>query len=223
MVLQEGDADVHKVVEHEHIYKAALCRKLILWSWTRLSGDVIVENMDELLEHSKVLSLEYKSEIPLFQDITNKLIRLSSALACRTFSRQGDKVLVRSCHVQYIVKMLRRVYNSSAFGFDAYVRSRSTELVDRDLVRKELLKLPVPGAARDHLLGHNTFCLADMIVLTSDRIKGDFLWSVLVLNKALVGPNKNKYKSPEFTKLLKGITKEEVDAPEYVTERKDQF
>ena len=222
MILQAGEANRHFELNCEHTHSKKLCRDLILWSWTRKTENITIEDPSELLEHSKKLENEFTTHIPLMEDIHSKLIRLSSALACRTFSINGtpDGLMVTKAHVEYIVKYLRRIYNSDAFGFSEYTKSQCRKLVNPDEVKELIRSLHSPEMGRTYLLGQQELTSNDMLVIAPDMMRATNLWSRLVQNKAIIKSNGKFYKTPEFVVLLKTV---DCSKPEYVEERDDAF
>jgi len=118
----------------QHIYTSDLCNKLVLWAWSRRENNVkFAKNSEkEILEAAIEMSAKYVASIPLVQaaDQRIKLARLAIALACRLFSTEdGEDVIVKPEHVQYIIKFLYQTYNSTYFGYGDYSTFKKEESV----------------------------------------------------------------------------------------------
>jgi hypothetical protein len=117
------NTNVNKLGITEHPYSQDLCRKLIMWIWTRTPDQIIIPEETEsfCLEMAKQMSSEYVADIPLVEsaDQRNKLIRLATAFAGRTFnSPDGINLYITPAHVECAYNMLTRLYQSS--GLDYY-------------------------------------------------------------------------------------------------------
>ncbi len=109
----------------KHKYKSDLCNKLILWAWSRKASDIIIDKDVEklILEYSIDMSKKYTAHFPLVlgSTIRLKLARLSIALAIRLFSTEdGENVIVKEEHVDYIYFWLNKIYNKPSFGYAEY-------------------------------------------------------------------------------------------------------
>tara|TARA_R110002096_G_scaffold97208_3_gene216605 strand:- start:33376 stop:36225 length:2850 start_codon:yes stop_codon:yes gene_type:complete len=128
-----------------------VCRRLILWSWTRTSDQVVFEDEDDLMNKSEELKEKFTGALPLIDEATTvaKIARLSAALAARTFSTPKDDLetlLVRKCHVETISQWLTKVYSSPASGYlDFTKRYRAAnQMRDPEEVTSAILRTRYP-------------------------------------------------------------------------------
>src|SRR5690606_22992807 len=125
----------------------------ILWSWTRTQDDVVFEDdaTDAVMQCSTRLCEKFSDAWPLVDrgSLRTKLARLAASIACMTFSTPDDnfdEVLVRTAHVEFVTGWLERVYSAPSFGYADYTAAvrLTQDLVNPDVVREELEKLPWP-------------------------------------------------------------------------------
>jgi hypothetical protein len=117
------NTNVNDIEITNHPYTDELCRKLILWIWTRTPDQIIISDETErfALSFAQTMSSEYVPDIPLVEaaDQRNKLIRLATAFAGRTYnSPDGVGLVVTPDHVVCAYNMLTRLYKSQ--GLDYY-------------------------------------------------------------------------------------------------------
>ena len=133
-VVNKRQVDASLIAESKNItipHKATseLCRRAILFAWTRDVDQVrfTPEAVSRINAESVRLCAEYTDEIPLLDRGTThlKIARLAAALAARTYSHDSrDEILVRDCHVGYIVKHLRTIYSDQAMGYLDFSRTK---------------------------------------------------------------------------------------------------
>jgi len=216
----------------KHRFTAELCRRCVLWSWTRDEDDVIFTEgaSSAILDQSAKLCATYHEAIPLVDrgSMRYKLARLAVALACRTFScGNNDKnvVIVRTCHVLFVAAMLDRIYGDKVFGYRdfSYAMQVSTALVKEEEIKSSIMQTPFPRDLVEALLHTNEIELRDLCDWCSyERSEAIQLLSVLVRRHALVR-DKNAYrKNPAFIDLLKSLRDSgELDKnqrPDYIPE-----
>lgn len=112
-----------------HLMSAELCRRAILFAWTRDVDQVrfTPEAVSRINAESVKLCDEYTDEIPLLDRGTThlKLARLAASLAAMTYSHDSrDEILVRDCHVGYIARHLRMIYSDQATGYLDFSRAK---------------------------------------------------------------------------------------------------
>ena len=155
-----------------------------------------------------------------------KLSRLTAALAVRTFSHSNyDTVLVRLCHVEYIVQLLDRTYTLATFGYDRFSQaiSDSTRLLEPLMVKERILQTPFPTDFVSSVLNTNDIELRDICDWCGwERGDGIRLLSFLVRKHAWKRAERNTYrKTPEFIQFLKELNPK--DRPAWIGEADDDM
>lgn len=141
-----------------HNYTSDLCAELVQWSWSRREHQVILEKdtIVEALQAATRLSEQYSSSCPIVEpsDQRLKMLRLATALACRTYSTDetGDNVVVRKCHVEVVEQLMQRIYRSKALGYYDYSQAAKgeTNIANKKEVTKCLVSVP---HAKDFIRG----------------------------------------------------------------------
>lgn len=122
-------------------FTSELCKNLILWAWSRKPDDIVIpEETEELiLEHAAKQGKEYSAQIPLIEaaDHRLKLARLSAAVAARTYSSYKGKLVVRPCHVEFVVSFLNRIYGTKSNGYKLF-SSMQIEHTNSQYDKKEI-------------------------------------------------------------------------------------
>jgi len=202
---------------HEHVYKRELCRDLILWTWSRSVDQVHFEKKatQAILEESSLLGKKYVANIPLIEpaDQRLKLARLSAALAARTYSTEGDGVLVRPCHVEYISMALDQIYSQATFGYADYSRMIQTEneLRDPDQVKDRVRALPFARDVVRAMLDSTSFSPFDVGDWTNYSIEESRSFiGFLVRKNALKRARRGYMKTMAFITTLKELNMEEL-------------
>jgi len=198
----------------EHTYTHELCQSLVLWTWSRKLEDVqLTEEAEELLlKESSRMGKEYSATIPLVEaaDQRLKLLRLSAACAARTFSTEdGQTLLVRKCHVEYVVEFLDRIYDSPAMGYRDYSKNLAGEkqLRDADQVEAILNELPHQKDAIQSMLeapGMTATDMMDWAEMDKDTAR-EFIGG-LVRKNALKRGRRYYVKTPAFIAMLRRIS-----------------
>ena len=210
-------------------YEGGICRSLILWTWTRDAEQVVFEDVATqlVLKEATALSNEFTDMIPLIDrgSTRYKLARLAASLAARTFStgETSDTLLVRVCHVEYIVAMIRRIYNSDVFGYRDYTEAiRITQvLLDPEAIKTKLGQTPFPKDFCKQLLHTQKLDLQDLQDGCAwDRQEALQLLSFFVRKHALQRDGRGYRKTPSFITLLKELIdgNELTDRPSFIPE-----
>lgn len=213
-----------------HRFTSALCRELILWAWTR--RDAQVEFDDDVLEYTSdivsELCAKYVDAIPIIDrgSTRYKVLRLAAALACRTFSTCDDLeiALVRRCHVEYVKRLLERLYDTDAFGYKRFSESHhvTNQLVDWDMIHREIEALPFPAEVVEHLVHTDTFDMVDVQDWCGfDRVEAQRFLSLLVRKRAVRRDGRGYRKVPEFIEKLRSI--ELLARPKFIPEQQEKF
>lgn len=216
-----------------HTYTSELCRKLILWTWTRLETQVQFEadTVEFIMTEATKLCEEFSDALPIIDrgSTRHKLARLTASLAARSFSTYGtsmEGVLVRRCHAEFVVAMLRRLYNSATYGYADFTAAMrlTAELVDEKDVKHRLNETPYPRDFIKQSLHAPQMDLTDIQDWCAwDRLEANDLLSFLVRKHALVRDGRAYRKTPPYIQLLKGMLSNGsiVDRPAHVKEKED--
>lgn len=235
MSVASGDVDpslinksLMSVPEVPHIYNSDLCNTRVLWAWSRRPENVKItpEATKRILDTATQMGARYSAKVPVVEaaDQRLKIARLSVAAACCVFSTEnGEDVIVKPEHVDFVVKFMNRLYCSKSFGYDKLseqdtVTSDASEanikklrtafltlpLMDVNEMAKILYQLPYfsrvtledyTGLAKDDLRVLLKFMTNNYLV---DKVKGDY--RRLPLGTALLEDLVNK-----------PVTKEEIE------------
>lgn len=221
------------VVEARHT--GDLCRRLILWAWTRRPEQVCFEDdaTQLVLARATQMCETFTEAIPLVDrgSMRLKLARLAASLACRTFSTTPDRqtVVVRACHVEYVADWLIGVYSSRTFGYlDFTAAQRLTEkLVDEKLLIAQIAAAPHPHDLAKQLLHTSKLELVDIQDWCGwDRENAMHMLSFFVRKHALARDGRHYRKTPPFIRLLKTMLENGAlpNRPDYIhTKEKEEF
>ena len=206
----------HKV--QDPYYSSEICRKAVLWAWTRsLEGIEISEETAKLcLSLSQKLCKDFSETVPLCDKGTMryKLMRLAISLACRTFSTEETTVIVRPCHVQYVCDFLYRIYMSPYCGYkDFSVALEYTSTIKDDiLITKQIKATKYPKDLVEQLLHSESIMLADICDWCEvPRDSGQKIMSLFVRKRALFREGMQYTKSSGFITLLKKMLIEKLE------------
>jgi hypothetical protein len=219
------DVDVlecqRKVDETPHVYTSILCKSLILFCWT--VSKVEVEDTDMLLDLSIQLCTKYSDDIPIVDrgSMRFKLLRLAAALAGRTYSINGDALLVRRCHLEYTFNYIDRLYSSKSLGYLEYSNKifESLSLLSEEAVTNKILtELAHPKSFVEQCLVSSTFdhnYLQDMLGIEMKDAR--VLLSFLLRQRALTRDGKTYRKTEAFTEFLKKLVDSiDIKIPTYL-------
>lgn len=217
-----------------HKYTSELCKRAILWGWTRHEKDITFDQDAEqaVLEASNALSSKYVDAVPIVDrgSMRFKLARLASALAVRTasFGDEPTQLRVRSCHVEFIARLLDRIYSQTDVGYAAFSEAyKSTRKLNHPKeIRKKILITPYPEDFIEQLLHTDAIELRDICDWTGwERIDATELLSFLVRKHALVRDGRSYRKNPDFIELIRDLAKSEdlkrVSRPSFIKEKGD--
>jgi hypothetical protein len=106
-----------------HVYTSDRCNMRVLWAWSRRPEHIKFEDdaVAAILKLATQMSKKYSSKVPLVEaaDQRIKIARLSIACACCVFSTtNGEDVVVKKEHVEFVVNFLNRIYSSKSMGYD---------------------------------------------------------------------------------------------------------
>jgi hypothetical protein len=206
-----------KVVQR---HTSDLCRRLILWAWTRDPDQVTFtdEATKAIMTWSVNLCTTYSDVLPLVDrgSIRLKLARLATALACRTFSRANTDarhVVVRDCHVELVAKFMDDTYSSREFGYKDFSRAliAADALIDEDVLRRRVLEVPFARDFVEQVLNTSEIELRDLCDWCGWEFEqGRDLLSFLVRKHALVRQKSSYRKTAGFIEFLKRVQQDGV-------------
>lgn len=198
-----------------HRFHSDLCKNLVLWGWTTPRTILEPEAKDRILQAASDLSAEFSDAIPIVDrgSMRYKLARLAAALAVRTYSAdQDNNCIVRLCHVEFIVELLRNTYNSPSFGYKEFTQSVRTQETIRDpeILRAAIINTPFPKDFVHSLMSKIVIELQDIQDWCGwDRTLAQSLISTLVRKHAIERRGRAYIKTSPFINWLKTL-----DVPE---------
>jgi len=226
VIVSQDQIDIEKInqitrsrPQIPHVYTGALCRSLILWTWTRTASNIIFEDdaMNFILDKATELSKTFTDTIPLIDRGTtrHKIARLSAAVAARTYSTENDEdIIVKKFHVEFICNFIDSMYSNKIFGYRAYseAQSKAYKLGDANAISRRIRSSRYPRDLVDALLYSDEMVLNDFIDWTgADKDTAQQLLSLLVRKHAIYRLKRAYVKTPEFISLLKEMKKEGIE------------
>lgn len=130
MAVASGDVDpeiVNKSVDDMpeviHKFDSDLCNTRVMWAWSRRPEQVVFDEdaSTAILEHATTMGRKYSSKVPVVEaaDQRIKIARLAVACAACVFSTDdGEKIIVKKEHVDYVVAFMDNIYSAKSFGYD---------------------------------------------------------------------------------------------------------
>lgn len=208
-----------------HTYTTALCKNLILWSWSRDPRQIkfMPGTEDKILSAAIHIGNKYRCNIVLVEpsDQRLKIARMAAAVAARMFSTTDGQILeVKPEHVDFAVKFIQRCYDHKAMQYHTYASNMQERMYMSDekriLLIKELRKFNNP----DHLVGIFLTChyfrkgeLADLTGYDKQEI-GKLL-SLLSREFCIEATTGGYRKNPIFTEFLKAWASERNTDPPF--------
>lgn len=194
-------------------YSNDLCRRAILWSWTRNPDQVIFEeeSIEAGLRISQEMCKEFSETVPLCDKGTMryKLARMAVALACRTFSTDnGVDVIVKPCHFEFIHKYLMEIYSNPFCGYKDFSEAQiyTSTLRDPDQIGKMIRGTKYPRDLVEQLLHSEQIMLSDICDwCETSRDAGQKILSLFIRKRALFRNGLQYTKSSGFIALLKKL------------------
>lgn len=135
-----------------HKYTSELCKKRVLWAWSRHVDDIdfTEEAVEKILDCASKMGIKYSSRIPLVEaaDQRIKLARLAVSAACCMFSTEdGETVIVKPEHVDFVFQYLNTVYDARALNYDKFsaadFETNDTSDAAMKHLRDEFVALPI--------------------------------------------------------------------------------
>lgn len=242
MAVASGDVDpklvnisVQDMPKTPHTYTSDICNLCVLWAWSRKPDDVKFEQdaVNAILRHATVMGNKYTSKIPIVEaaDQRIKIARLAVACAARLFSTtNGEDVIVKKEHVDFVVDFMHKIYSTKSFGYDKLSEldkensDSSNENISK--LRSQFLLLPLQDFnemakvlytltyfSRNTLEDYTGLPREDMRVLLK-----------FLTNNHLVEKYKGDYRRyPLGTEFLENILEKPVTKEEIAIARKDFY
>jgi len=197
----------------QHTYTTDLCNKLLMWAWSRKEKHIKVlrETETAILEYAIEMSKKYSDSIPLVQGTVQriKIAKLAVALACRLFStKDGENVIVKPCHVEYVVKFLYSIYDSTYFGYSDYstFRKDADQLSEIDEVEKLIEQMNNPMQFLQKTLNSNSLVFEDLMDFSGyGREQTKMLRASLMTSNSIKRIKGFYIKTPSFVTFLKNL------------------
>jgi hypothetical protein len=208
-------ATIHSPHEvKKNSYTSELCRKLILWIWSRGTHQIRFTKraVKMVITNAIKLGRRYSSSIPLVQieNMRIKLAKVSAAIAGRLFScsRGGNILVVRPVHVRAAAAFFRLLYDKPAMGYDVYSYNKrmATGLTDVKGLNKFIDSLgPYTGFFVEGLQQLDKIRSVDILHLVNgDREIADRYLGTLVRHGAVSRKGRDTYtKKGAFSRFLK--------------------
>lgn len=218
-----------------HIYTSDLCNLRVLWAWSRRPENVKFDKdaSDAILKYATEMGMKYSSRVPIVEaaDQRIKIARLSVSCAACVFSTDnGEDIVVKKEHVEYVVEFMTRVYSTKSLGYDKLSEQdkinsdSSTGNIDK--LRSQFLLLPLQDFNEMARIlyqlpyfSRNT--LEDYTGLPRDEMK---MLLKFLTNQHLVEKIKGDYRRfPLGTEFLESLLAKPVDRKEIDAARKDFY
>ncbi len=189
-------------------FTSDLCNRLIYWAWSR--GPEQVEFVDgaedECLRQATKLSEKYVAPLVEGAEQRIKVARLAVACAARVYSASpdGQRILVRPEHVEFVTDYLDQIYSKPSMSFDRYSEAK---LQDRSIADEKEVQQRFDGFADDvrRSIGDApSFTALDIADFTSLTRDGSIeLCSFLVRKRCIKKGKFGYYKLPAFIQFLR--------------------
>ena len=198
-----------------HRFTSLLCRRLLLWAWTRTPEQVVLppETMSRIIDRAIKLCETYSEAVPLVDrgSMRHKLARLSTALACRLFSHVvGDptSVYVSPAHVDYVADFIDETYSNNVFGYKDYSDAvkMADSILEPDAITARILATPFPKDFIEQILYTREIEPRDLSDWCGwDKEDAIGLLSFLVRKHALQRDGRSYRKTSAFIEHLKAL------------------
>lgn len=184
------------------------CNRLVYWAWSRGREQVLweagVEN--SILDHASRMARKYCAPLVEGAEQRIKIARLAVAAAARVFSASsdGETVVVKTEHVEFVCEYLDQIYCKPSMAFDLYSSAKHSEthLNAASEIQTKLDGLPKQFIG---LLGDaQSFTVADLQDFAGlDRDHAGQLAAFLVQHRATKRGKFGYYKLPSFIQFLR--------------------
>jgi len=196
-------------------FEASDFTNLILWAWSRKPEQISFSDKATtmILDAAIRMGKSYSASIPLVQaeNMRIKLAKLAAAIAVKCYSTDetGQRLIVKSRHVEFAYNFLNQLYSKPSMGYDAYSSNtlNSNQIPDEDAVIKlvrGLKQYAIPFVeGMLELTSFSVFTLADYIAADNYECR-EFLGRLVRLK--CVGKESDReiyFKRPGFVNLLR--------------------
>jgi len=174
---------------------------IVLWTWSRKPDDIewTRSGMEAIWEHSKALSSQFHTSIPIFQpnEAGVRLARMSAAVAARLFaSPDGVKLRIDRPHVEAARRLYERFLGAAELGITE-IKEREDAVIlageDNGLELKDYLR-STPPSVRQMMVGGR---INAVYRFGSVDISGNML-NRLIGMKALTSSGGAEYEVPKW-------------------------
>lgn len=233
-VLGKSDIDQEKLEEKLknppkvlHRFTDEICQRLVLRAWK--CEKVSFEDTNFIVDCSSKLVSLFGEGLPVLDANSShiKVAKMAAALAARTNSYDGETLIVRNCHVEFIREFLIRTYTSKSSRLDEKSRAikESTMLKDKQGLIEYLRSISNAASIMTKIAEADIITSIFVRDLCGDFYLGSTLFSRLIRSNAITNIKRDRYaKTTEFTKLLKTLQLE-IKKPGYIQkeENKEDF
>jgi hypothetical protein len=193
-----------------HLYVSDACNRLIHWAWSRKPEDVRFVNGAEnaCLQLATELSQKYLPPLVEGAEQRIKMARLAVAAACRVYSTDdGQKVLVKPEHVEFVRDYLDQIYSKPSMAFDLHSKAKMADREIHDVKAVQERFEQLPADTRPLLADAASFTVNDLQDYAAcSRDAAIELASFLVRKRCIRKGKFGYYKLPAFTEFLRHFT-----------------
>lgn len=219
----------------EHTYTSDLCNLRVLWAWSRRPENIKItdEATQCILTNATEMGKKYSSKVPIVEaaDQRLKIARLAIATACCVFSTEdGETVIVKPEHVQFVVDYMNKIYCAKSFGYDKLsaqdTLASDTSEKNIDSLRAKFLSLPLMDVNETAKVLYQLPYFSRATLEDYTGIAKDDLRALLkfMTNECLVDKSKGDYRRlPLGTELLKNLTEQQAKKDEIDEARKNSL
>jgi len=206
---------INQRLEHmpsvEHKYTSDLCNNLVMWAWSRKPEQIhfTSEAIDKIYASANEMGEQYAPQVlPLVEGANQrvKLSRLAVAVACRLFSTtDGNDVIVKPEHVEYVVNYLNAIYSKESFGYAQLSETEIKKKQSVDEVYNEVIKwFASKRNIGDIFMSLKCFAVNEleyMLNLERDEVKRTITY---LIKRGLITRSGNMYRKTEiFNTILR--------------------
>ena len=165
------------------IYTSDLCNALVLWAWSRTANQVVWTRgaVNAALKAALELGDLYIEDPPLIQKANAriKVARIATALAARTFStdEEGQRVVVRTAHVNGALQFIDDLYSAEKFGYKRISRKQRDDITKSTAAADEAKEFVYGNEGLAELLfemgeGFRTVDIQERLSVSKDAASG---------------------------------------------------